>query len=85
MPTTYCESGAKPESNSMFKAVVAGSIGNALEWFDYGLYGYFASIISSQFFSSKDPITALMLSFIVFGVGFVMRPFGGLVFWTLCR
>jgi MHS family proline/betaine transporter-like MFS transporter len=64
----------------MFKAVLAGSIGNALEWFDYGLYGYFASIISSQFFSSKDPVTALMLAFIVFGVGFVMRPIGGLIF-----
>lgn len=76
---TYCAR-VTPASNSMFKAVVAGSIGNALEWFDYGLYGYFASIVSSQFFSSKDPITALMLSFIVFGVGFVMRPVGGLVF-----
>ncbi len=65
---------------SIFKAVLAGSIGNALEWFDYGIYGYFASIISSQFFASKEPITALMLSFIVFGVGFVMRPVGGLVF-----
>ncbi|WP_427112945.1 MFS transporter [Megasphaera sueciensis] len=65
---------------SIFKAVLAGSIGNALEWFDYGIYGYFAAIISSQFFASKEPITALMLSFIVFGVGFVMRPIGGLVF-----
>ncbi|QDR81722.1 MFS transporter [Sporomusa termitida] len=69
-----------PASPRMFKAVLAGSIGNALEWFDYGLYGYFASIISSQFFSSQDPVTALMLAFIVFGVGFVMRPVGGLIF-----
>jgi MHS family proline/betaine transporter-like MFS transporter len=65
---------------SMAKAVLAGSIGNALEWFDYGLYGYFAAIISSLFFPAKDPLTSLMLTFIVFGVGFVMRPLGGLIF-----
>lgn len=64
----------------MFKAVLAGSIGNGLEWFDYAIYGYFAAILSSEFFASKDPITALMLSFIVFGVGFLMRPIGGLIF-----
>ncbi|MHC1745738.1 MAG: MFS transporter [Negativicutes bacterium] len=69
-----------PVKSSMAKAVLAGSVGNALEWFDYGLYGYFAAIISSQFFPSKDPVTALMLTFIVFGVGFVMRPIGGLIF-----
>ena len=64
----------------MAKAILAGSIGNALEWFDYGLYGYFAAIISSLFFPSKDSLTSLMLTFIVFGVGFVMRPLGGLIF-----
>jgi MHS family proline/betaine transporter-like MFS transporter len=79
--TTYNAQKHTPSiSFPIVKAVVAGSIGNALEWYDYGLYGYFASIISSQFFSSKDPLTALMLSFIVFGVGFLMRPIGGLVF-----
>ena len=80
MNAAYAVQEEKRSGGAMAKAVLAGSVGNALEWFDYGLYGYFASIISSQFFSSKDPVTALMLSFIVFGVGFVMRPVGGLVF-----
>lgn len=71
---------AVPPKQSMARAVLAGSIGNALEWFDYGLYGYFAAIISSLFFPTKDPLTSLMLTFIVFGVGFVMRPLGGLIF-----
>lgn len=79
MEASYAET-SPPAKSSMAKAVLAGSVGNALEWFDYGLYGYFAAIISSQFFPSKDPITALMLTFIVFGVGFVMRPIGGLIF-----
>ena len=65
---------------SMARAIVAGSVGNGLEWFDYAIYGYFASIISSEFFSSQDPITALMMSFMVFGAGFLMRPLGGLIF-----
>jgi len=79
MKTSYAAA-SPPVKSSMVKAVLAGSVGNALEWFDYGLYGYFAAIISSQFFPSKDPVTALMLTFIVFGVGFVMRPIGGLIF-----
>ena len=73
--------GAKaPHKQSMLRAVAGGSIGNALEWYDYGIYGYYASIISTLFFPSKDSITSLMMAFIVFGVGFVMRPLGGLIF-----
>ena len=70
---------SKPKS-SLFKAVSAGSLGNALEWFDYGLYGCFAPVISSLFFPSSDPLSSLMLTLIVFGVGFIMRPLGGVVF-----
>jgi MHS family proline/betaine transporter-like MFS transporter len=69
-----------PARQSMAKAVLAGSIGNTLEWFDYGLYAVFAPVLSAQFFPSKDPLTSLMLTFVVFGVGFVMRPLGGLIF-----
>jgi len=68
------------KDKSMVKAIVAGSIGNALEWFDYGLYGYFSSVIATLFFPSQDPLTSLMMTFIVFGVGFVMRPIGGMIF-----
>lgn len=76
-----CTSSCSPQPrHSMVRAVLAGSVGNALEWFDYGLYGYFASMISANFFPAKDGLTSLMLTFIVFGVGFVMRPLGGLVF-----
>ena len=45
-----------------------------LEWFDYGLYGYFAAIISADFFVADDPIVGLLLSFLVFGTGFLVRP-----------
>lgn len=64
---------------SLAKAVLAGSFGNMLEWFDYGLYGYFAVIISHEFFVSDDPIVGLLLSFLVFATGFLVRPIGGIL------
>lgn len=64
----------------MTKAIIAGAIGNALEWFDYALYGYFATIISANFFPTSDPIVSLMMTFLVFGLGFVARPIGGFIF-----
>jgi len=81
MELSYNNTSPKVKKNqSMVKAIVAGSIGNALEWFDYGLYGYFSSVIATLFFPSQDPLTSLMMTFIVFGVGFVMRPIGGMIF-----
>jgi len=62
------------------KAVIAGAIGNVMEWYDFGLYGYFASIISVLFFPSKNPLTSLLVTFAVFGIGFVARPLGGFIF-----
>jgi len=62
------------------RAVVAGVVGNVLEWFDFGVYGYFVPIISQLFFPSNDPLASLLLTFAVFGVGFVMRPVGSILF-----
>lgn len=70
----------KKYNTSMIKAIIAGAIGNAMEWFDYALFGYFASIISVLFFPTTDPVVGLMLTFLVFGLGFIARPFGGLLF-----
>ena len=72
------EANAKNNS-SMAKAVFSGVLGNMLEWFDYGLYGYFAVIISAEFFTSDDPVVGLLLSFMTFAIGFLVRPIGGLL------
>lgn len=74
---------AQPSKGSMVKTVSAATIGNALEWYDYGLYGFFAPIIATQYFTSKDPLTNLLLTFIIFGVGFCLRPLGGIVFGSM--
>lgn len=62
------------------RAIVAGVVGNILEWFDFGVYGYFVATISALFFPTSDPLSSLLLTFGVFGVGFVMRPLGSIVF-----
>lgn len=67
------------KKTSLARAVFSGSLGNMLEWFDYGLYGYFAAIISADFFVADDPIVGLLLSFLVFGTGFLVRPIGGIL------
>src|SRR5919206_3152691 len=62
------------------KAITAGVIGNVLEWYDFGVYGYLVPTISALFFPSGDPLVSLLSTFAVFGVGFVMRPVGSIVF-----
>ncbi|RYF56397.1 MAG: MFS transporter [Comamonadaceae bacterium] len=67
------------ESNPR-RALVAGAIGNAVEWYDFAVYGVLASIFAGQFFPSDNPTTQLLAAFALFGVGFVMRPLRAVVF-----
>ena len=62
------------------RTVIAGLAGNVMEWYDFGVYGFFAAAIGSQFFPSDNPSTSLLASFGVFAVGFIARPLGGLLF-----
>jgi predicted MFS family arabinose efflux permease len=62
------------------KAVIAGTIGNVLEWYDFGVYGYLATTMSQLFFPGDDKTVSLLKAFAVFGVGFVMRPVGSVLF-----
>ncbi|WP_082500676.1 MFS transporter [Agreia sp. Leaf244] len=62
------------------KVIMAAGTGHFVEWFDFGLYGTLATIISVNFFQQGNAQAALLSAFAVFGAGFVMRPLGGL-FW----
>jgi MFS transporter, MHS family, proline/betaine transporter len=70
---------AVPHRTSTFKVLAAASIGNALEWYDILVYGYFAVTISKLFFPTADPTTALLLTFGTFGVSYLVRPLGAIV------
>ena len=60
--------------------VVAGAIGNVLEWYDFAIYGFFAATIGRQFFPGSSEVDSLIAAFGVFAAGYLMRPIGGLVF-----
>ncbi len=63
------------------KSVYATGIGNAMEWFDFGLYSYLAIIISQNFFTGvQNDELKLVFTFATFAIAFLMRPLGGVIF-----
>jgi MHS family proline/betaine transporter-like MFS transporter len=71
------ELAARPQS--ALRTATAGLIGNVLEWFDFAVYGYFASDIGAHFFPQSSPVAQQLLAFAVFALGFGARPIGSLV------
>lgn len=69
--------------NQKTKVIAAGMVGNALEFYDFTLYGFFAPIIAAHFFPAGDPSVALIYSLGIFAFGFLMRPLGAAVFGHL--
>src|ERR1700721_719661 len=66
---------------SRLRVILAASIGSALEWYDFFLYGTAAALVFGDlFFPKSDPLTGTLLAFLTFGVGFVVRRVGGGVF-----
>jgi MFS transporter, MHS family, proline/betaine transporter len=65
------------------KAIWAASIGNLLEWYDFGVYAYLATLIAAKFFPGTDPTASLLAAFAAYGVGFLARPLGGIVIGRL--
>jgi MFS family permease len=60
--------------------IIASSLGTVFEWYDFYLYASLAVFFSGLFFPPGNPVTALLISFLTLGVGFVVRPFGALFF-----
>lgn len=65
------------------KVLTASFIGNFVEWFDYASYGYFATVIAAVFFPEIAPQAALLATFAVFALSFVIRPIGGIVWGSI--
>jgi MFS transporter, MHS family, proline/betaine transporter len=61
------------------RAVSAAVIGNVLEWYDFAVYAYVAAYIAKNFFPQGDPVTALLSTFLAYGLGFAARPLGGII------
>lgn len=69
----------QPTAGKRLRALVGVMLCNALEWYDFIVYGILATYISRAFFPQDAPSTALLATLAVFGVSFVLRPIGGLV------
>ncbi|WHZ13115.1 MAG: putative MFS-type transporter [Burkholderiaceae bacterium] len=73
----------RPMTSEERKVIFASSLGTVFEWYDFYLYGTLAVIIGRQFFSNLDPSSQLIFSLLAFAAGFIVRPFGALVFGRL--
>ncbi|QDQ93872.1 MFS transporter [Rhodococcus sp. WB9] len=69
-----------PTLASRKKSLLASSVGNVLEWYEWSAYAVFAPFIAAAMFSNSDPVSALLSTLAVFAVGFLMRPLGGIIF-----
>lgn len=61
------------------RVIAASSAGNFAEWYDFGLYGVLATVLASHFFPAEDPTVALLSTYAIFALTYVIRPAGGLI------
>lgn len=71
------------EKKQLRKVIFASSVGTLIEWYDFYIFGSLAPIIAAQFFPLADPTAALLSTLATFAAGFIVRPFGALVFGRL--
>jgi MFS family permease len=76
-------SAGRPMSAEEKKVIFASSLGTVFEWYDFYLYGSLAAIIAKQFFAGLDEGSAFIFALLAFAAGFIVRPFGALVFGRL--
>jgi len=70
-------------NNSIWKVISASSVGTLIEWYDFYIFGSLATIIAKQFFPENAGTSALLSTLAIFAAGFIVRPFGALVFGRL--
>jgi MFS transporter, MHS family, proline/betaine transporter len=70
---------AHSKTPSMHRMIVAATIGNVLEWFDFVVYGFFAVTIAEVFFPAGNPTVSLLITFGAFGLAYFVRPLGAIV------
>jgi MFS family permease len=71
------------DSFNIRKVIAASSVGTMIEWYDFYIFGMLSTTISTQFFPKNNPTAALLSTLAIFAAGFIVRPFGALVFGRL--
>ena len=78
MATNAAMAGAAPPVSTLRRVVIAATIGNVLEYFDFVIYGFLAVTISQVFFPVADPTVSLLVTFSAFGLAYLVRPMGAI-------
>src|SRR6187549_3371230 len=71
------------EKKGLWFVIAASSVGTLIEWYDFYIFGSLFGIISEQFFPKSNPTAAILSTLAFFAAGFVVRPFGAIVFGRL--
>ena len=75
----YGAQGIEQPAPGLWRSILAAAAGNVLEWYDFTVYAYMAPYIAAKFFPGDDPVAGLLAVFATFGLGFVIRPLGGIL------
>jgi MHS family proline/betaine transporter-like MFS transporter len=78
MATNAALGGAVPPETTLRRVVIAATIGNVLEWFDFVIYGFLAVTLAQVFFPTGDPTVSLLVTFGAFGLAYLVRPLGAI-------
>jgi MHS family proline/betaine transporter-like MFS transporter len=79
MTADTSHAGVRPKQPSMRRLIVAATIGNIFEWFDFVVYGFFAVTLAEVFFPTGNPTVSLLVTFGAFGLAYFVRPLGAIV------
>jgi MFS family permease len=74
---------AKTSSTGIWKVITASSVGTLIEWYDFYIFGSLSTILAAKFFPAENPTAALLSTLATFAAGFIVRPFGALIFGRL--
>ncbi len=83
MAAMTLDAAPRPMTGGERKVIFASSLGTVFEWYDFYLYGSLAAIIAKKFFAGLDPGSAFIFALLAFAAGFIVRPFGALLFGRL--
>src|SRR5690606_21228145 len=81
--STMAEVVTKDQKKTLWFVISASSVGTLIEWYDFYIFGSLAIILSEQFFPNTNPTAALLSTLATFAAGFIVRPFGAIVFGRL--
>lgn len=75
--------GTPSEKRTLWFVIAASSVGTLIEWYDFFIFGSLATVLADQFFPKENPTAGFLATLAAFAVGFIVRPFGALVFGRL--